>query len=1102
MTRQELPARATNIQRAVASPTACTSATVESLRSYLAPTLNPLLQQKKSSSEAPQPKGKGSSAQPVKVPAARASKRPAVTVLEVSKEQPDQLPSQDKLVLATEVVNATLKSLTNAIKDPPNTKGTQANRKALGGSSSNSSFSNGLESRSQTPLQPLCINRLANSPGKLNRSRRSSSTAAVKQTRDGLRAQAECAHIAFATLRTLQSQNNSLAALPYLQLESGMSALIGKMLALGFDDIAVRELRILKRRLETSKAELSDHDTAGAAGLWKEEEKSDTRTETLAEMLRFRKTNAKGQLLNLIITAQLQVLKILGLRKDAHSTEAALQLLQFSVPSSPVNLIRQQFEPDVPESQAKVARQLESLTQALIALCPLVHTAEDDKSFVPANCLSPDTALHIQVLAFRVRSTWWEILDHQSDIPKEIVDPFCRCLADYNRRSKLTKATKYDTAKGAVEVIKECVQNVKGFQESILFSTYQVLADFAQESSQYSQAIHWVTKARECGPESVLSRTQLCTLDCQLASLELRSMDPDPSEKLITLLKDTVKSLEGDLQGPSANLDELLLAVSSLRRSAFSVFQDSHRSSKAKDARVQTALVLECSNIVLLCARFLVRYVGSGNGPGGHEKTKVRRVQRMRLAAKFAIPIIESVVATARLSADSEAERWKILDTGLQDCFRLASSMADSDTNEHQAFGEANHVSPFVSISNAYWYRYLCLKRAAVDAKSCRDCLRRSIELIRDRPLCEKLAGSLPSKLEKFGQLCEDVRDYKKAANSYEEALQVEIDSGLLRRAMEAAATQSTPYVLELDSELLPLSRKLSAYPRVALKAIDQGSQQQPLYDASGLSASERGVLLEQQLVFLLSTLNAQVPTRTAYEALNDAGTLLLSTYEQNNFPVRRLMVIVRLLRLLLTAPGALGDVLKDQLLEEPKEAATSAHFDTGLLRFLPHLDHCRRLLITMRQKGPHIENLESIIKSWSKLVHGHIDWGSLQAQVYDIAEWLIQLEMLGEYLDMQGLEMYRVSVLNVAVVVHEAALPVQRSALVSKLSELGLQHLRIGYSGLAGSILHKAQRCLETSEVSAKVKLNWHLSYAEYALVTGNLKIWYESLRSRCKFS
>lgn len=1039
----------------------------------------------------------------MKAAVARAGKRPAVTILEVPGEQSDQIQSQDKLVLATEVVNATLKSLTDAIKDPPARKVTQAKRKPLARSLSSSSFSNGLESRSQTPLQSLCVNRLANSPGKHNRSRRSSSTASMKQTMDGLRAQAECARVAFATLRSLQCQKESSTASPYLQLESGMSALIAKMLALGFDDIALRELRILKRRLEISKAASSDQGTAASAGLWKEEEKSDPKTETLAEMLRFRNTNARGQLLSLIVTTQLQVLKILRLRRDASATETAFQHLQFRVPHSPANLIQRQLESNVPGSEEKVAQQLESLAQALIALCPTISLEDDYKSLAPGSNVSPDITFQIQLLAFQVRSTWWKISGHQSDIAKEIVEPFCRCLAIFSGRSKLTKVEKYEIAKSALEVIKECVQRVKGFREEILFKTYQMLAESAQESSQYSQAVRWVRTARECASESALSRTQLCDTNCRLASLELRSLDSEPSDKLIAVLRDAARSLEGDLQGECADLDELLLAVASLRRSAFSFVQDSHKSSKAKAIRAHSALVNECSNIVLLCARFLVRYVGSGNIRGGHEKTTVRRDQRRRLAARFATPTIESVVAMARLSADSEAGIWKSLDIGLQDCSRLASSIADSNANEVRATGEDTRASSFfISISNAYWYRYLCMKRGATDAKSCKECLLVSIEFIRDRPLCEKLAGSLPLKLEKLGQLCEDMRDYKKAVDSYEEALHIELDSGLLRVAMEAAAIQSIPYVLELDSELLPLSRKLSAYPRAALKAIHQGSRQQSFYEADGLSASERGVLLEQQLVSLLTTLNVQGPLSTTYDALNDISTSLLSTYNQNKFPVRRLRVVVRLLRLLLTAPGALRNSLVDKLLEEPTEAATGAHFDMGLLRFLPHLTTCRCLLITLRRRVPNFGDLESVITSWSKLVQAIVDWDSLQTQVYDIADWLVQLEMLGEYLEMQGLDLYRVSALNIAVVIHQAALSVPCSALVSKLSELGLQHVRLGYNGLAGSILHKAQRYLEASDFFGKVKLRWHLSYAEYALANGNLKTWSEPLRSTREFA
>ena len=907
---------------------------------------------------------------------------------------------------------------------------------------------------------------------------------------DGLRAQGECARIAFSTLRSLQNQKDSSTALPYLQLESGMSALIAKMLALGFDDMALKELRILKRRLEASKAASCGQDTAGSAGSWKDDEKSDLKSETLAEMLRFRNTNSGGQLLSLIITTQLQVLKLLASKRDACATETALQHLQFSVPHSPANLIRRQLESDLPGSKEKVVRQLESLTQALIALCPTV-SGEDDKLLAPGSNVSPDINFQIQVLTFHVRSIWWQISGHQGDIAKEIIGPFSRCLANYSGHSSSTRAEKYETAKKALEILNERVQKVKGFREEVLFLAYQMLAELAQDSSQYSQAIRWVRKARECHPESTLSRVQLCNFKCRLASLEIQSSGSEPSEKLLLLLKDAAKSLEGNLHGESSELDELLSSIASLRRSAFSFIQGSCRSSGTTEIRAQSALVHTCTNIVLLCARFLVRYVGIGNSREGNEKTTERRDQRRRLAARSTTATIESVLAMARLSADSEANIWDPLEIGLQDCARLISDIERYTTNEDRASDKDRRVSSFAQISSAYWYRYQFLKRKASDVKTCRECLLVSIELIRDRPLCEKLAGSLPLKLERFGQLCEDIRDYEKAADSYEEALHVELDAGLFQTVMKTAAVQSIPNLLEQESNLLPFSRKLSAYLRAALKANDQGSRRPSFYDAKWLSASERGVLLERQLVYLLTALNVQGPTLTITNALNDIGLTLLSTYEHKKFPVRRLSVVVRLLRSILTAPEALGNDLKDQLLEVHTTSGMDSHFDVGLLSFQPHLLTCRRFLISLRQKIPNMKDLESVISSWSKVAQESVESGSLQTRVYDVADWLTQLEMLGEYLDMQGLELYRVSTLNIAVVIHEAASSVQYSALVSRLSELGSQHVRLGYSGLAGSILHKAQRYLEASDLIGKVKLKWHLSYAEYALASGNLKTW-----------
>ena len=177
-------------------------------------------------------------------------------------------------------------------------------------------------------------------------------------------------------------------------------------------------------------------------------------------------------------------------------------------------------------------------------------------------------------------------------------------------------------------------------------------------------------------------------------------------------------------------------------------------------------------------------------------------------------------------------------------------------------------------------------------------------------------------------------------------------------------------------------------------------------YDAKSLPPNERGVLLELQLVSLLSVLNAQRPTRKTYNALNDIGMLLLLTYEQDKFPVRRLRVIFRLLSSILTAPDALKKDIIDILLEEPENPATATNFDMCLLSLQSHLLTCRSLLLTLHQKPLTIKGLESVITSWSKLIQENADWPSLQAHVYDVADWLIQLEMLSEYLDMQGLEL------------------------------------------------------------------------------------------------
>ena len=206
---------------------------------------------------------------------------------------------------------------------------------------------------------------------------------------------------------------------------------------------------------------------------------------------------------------------------------------------------------------------------------------------------------------------------------------------------------------------------------------------------------------------------------------------------------------------------------------------------------------------------------------------------------------------------------------------------------------------------------------------------------------------------------------------------------------------------------------------------------------------------------------------------------------------MRRRRVLVRLPALRLTRPDVLEKNLQDQLFIEDTENLVVAHSDVGLLHYLPHLIASRRILISVCQPTADIEGIKPIIDSWSRLVQEQRDWDTLKAHVCDIADRLMQLELLVEYLEMQGLDLLRISVLNLLATIQESAIPVQCSRLVSGLTELGVQYARLGYSGVAGITLHKAERYLETADLPYAIVIRWHLSYAEYALANGNLASW-----------
>lgn len=1084
MTKKDLPARAANIQRAVASTTTCTPATVESLRSFLLPTEKPVAQSKKQPANLPAPKLKASSIRTGGTAGARARKQPAVGILEVSDEADIQAQAQahDRIALATEVVNVTLRALSEAIKNPP----VQKKRTSLRRTSSNASFNNAQESRTQTPLQSLPVNRLTTTPGEKGHLRRSSSTISVEGRLKGLRAQAECSRIAFATLRSVQNQKDS-PIIPYLQLESGMSALIGRLITLGFDEIALKELRILKKRLEVSIGSSVSQNGSKTTLHPARQDAIEPKSEPLVDILKFSNSNVEGPLLALVITTQLQTIKILALKQEPSMIHGALQHLRLKVMHSPANMIQRQIHPDSPGSRDKAIHQLESLAQSLIALCPRHSSAEDCRLSKSSNTLPPHVAFELQLLAFQVRLVWWKISGHRIDLTVEIIEPFNQCLATFRRRSEMDEQERYEVAVGAFKIMADYCHTVPRFREEMLLAVYKNLADVAYESSQYAEASQWVKKARKCAKESEVSQILVCNLDCKLANLLIRGMDSRSSDGLKESLQAAASSLAGKLLGEPVELDELLIIVASLRRSAFSLIQRQHKT----DATESPSRVVDtCSQIVLLCVKFLIRYIGNDSSRQENDKNIARYEQRRGLAARISYPMIDSVAAMASLSARAVADEWATLDRGLQDCLALALINRDAFVEDKNASGVAKRaVSPFVSISNAYWYRYQYLKQVKTDPTRLRDCLRTSIDILKNGSACDRLAGSLPTKLEKYAQLSESVRDYQKATETYEEAIHAHIADGLLAMAADAAATRSMPIALECSIELALLSQSLINYTRVALKAANQGCSVRVFVDEGRLRDSERGVLLEQQLIALSYLIQDQGVTATTSQNFTSLAQNLLGIFTKEVYPVRRFRVIVRLLAVSIANPDVLDDASRAQALQELPAISGKPHMDTNLLQFLPHLTACREVLVSLTNGTLDVEKTESAMANWSKMLHDHPDWNALQTQVYDVSDWLLQLELLADYLEMQGLGLTRISVLHILVLVHEASPSKQGSSLVSKLSELSLQYSRVGYSGAAGVVLLKAEKYLTTPNVPVETALRYHLAQAEVAHFNRNFQ-------------
>ncbi|UZP41354.1 hypothetical protein NXS19_009170 [Fusarium pseudograminearum] len=276
-----------------------------------------------------------------------------------------------------------------------------------------------------SPLQPRTLNRVATSPNVTSKA-----TSQPPPQSTGCLAVVECARTAFSFLRsTIGSVQPTQTD---FQLENGMSAFIGKLLTLGFQDQALKELRILKRRLDSGVSKTTKPTSS----------EGQTAAQVIAELLDYG-DKVPVNLLPVVTGCQFQVLRWISHSKKPHHIEAALPFLEESYLSSPVTLYERLGAKDKKETQ-KAARQLASLSQTILSFAPSVSSKEDQVATEIRLSPSPTSAFKLQVLCFKAQLKWWKMAGHRGSIDDDILSPFSRCVRAYTRRHPSANGPTYD----------------------------------------------------------------------------------------------------------------------------------------------------------------------------------------------------------------------------------------------------------------------------------------------------------------------------------------------------------------------------------------------------------------------------------------------------------------------------------------------------------------------------------------------------------------------------------------------------------------------------------------------------------------------------------
>lgn len=966
----------------------------------------------------------------------------------------EELSARDRAALATQVVNAALKALGDAAKPVPQTP----YKKLDDGGFVKTATRNALRrsnSMPMSPLQPRSLNRVSTSPIKTARPTSTTNTTSVD-----CRSTVECARVAFSALRTLHGSGK--ITLPELQLEAGMSSFVAKLISLGLHDQAVKELRILKRRLDGSaeSAKVTTNDNKPS-------------TTALAELLDFSKAKASGPAMSLIVTTQIHVLRILSTMKRPSQITEALPVLRTSHPSSVINFLLSMSK-QASADRSKLARQMETVSHVLLSLSPSISSSQDEFATNSTLNVSPETALEVQGLGMESRLLWWRLAGHNGDLDKDLLSPLSRCIAACIRRAK-GRSSVYrlciNTVNRVYELIPTLSKPTSTSTKSPQSTIYQMLATLARESGGLSDAVQWASKLSDSVESESESAAKLCSIAAQLLAFQLK-LDPAKYLQEDTLLKEVVSGVQGSLRGDTTELDELLGNVNALRRAIIAILLGHIKDGNDMIVHPPLNVKEPLETFVLQCPRFCLRWLGKPPTPTSSTKDYLRYDQRRQLLLQSIHHTLDSAFVLAKALLGERRLGWDALETMLADSLMLLEYMGELPLPE-------GATSYYVKISHFYYMKYDFLRQERPgeppDSSSALKALRRSIDCVKSRPTKEKEKAQLILKFERMAELSKSLGRCNEALGALQGIRDCLADDGILGVVAAALETQHPEVAWSLNNDVDVLCRTLSSIAQ--LEAI-------PTNWTADFPETDQAAALEHRLHFaLLAT--KDMSRVTLADPTVDA---LLRIYIPTKFPIRRLRSLLKLLA------AAVGD---NDLLPTLRSIAADAvqigqEDDLGedgpLARYLPHMKALFESITGLADGFPDYQALEKPLSVWRGMIDAHSTREGLEGCIDGITDLLAHLESVADYLRLQGHQRQLDIVVRLAADISRIVEGPRPEQFVHSQTALALHLVDAGSADLAAEIFDAAEAFIRKSEdVPGYLAAELQLAYADFLITSGN---------------